>query len=283
MKYCITLIFIVFTNVLLAQDKLYKISQEIVQEAELLYRSEKASWHGTDLFLKIYKEKEKIGGYFSYSINDTNRCVFYSKDEIPKVVGEVNFDSTFNIQTAISFLTIRPFTSLEKDLYIIRLNSEKLMSIDTTFIRYQNTNFNIIPIIIANEKRVYVLTGTQTSGFVPLGNDYLITFNSNHKITKINKLHNNYIPIQFGEIAEISYHFHLENDSEYITATDICTLMLYRDFTKWKKHIVYSDKTVCIWDYETFELQIVTKKEFKKANKELAKLLHKEIKKTSKK
>ncbi len=75
-------------------------AQPIVAEGKLLYRSEMASWYGTDLFLEKYKDRENIGGYFSYIENDTAKCVFFSKGENPKVIGTISFDSTYNVKTA---------------------------------------------------------------------------------------------------------------------------------------------------------------------------------------
>ena len=37
----------------------YKKAQPIVEEGKLLYRSEMASWYGTDLFLANYKELKR--------------------------------------------------------------------------------------------------------------------------------------------------------------------------------------------------------------------------------
>jgi hypothetical protein len=40
---------------------------QIVAEGKLLYKTEMASCYGTDLFLESYKDRENIGGYFSYT------------------------------------------------------------------------------------------------------------------------------------------------------------------------------------------------------------------------
>ncbi|MEO1652629.1 MAG: hypothetical protein AAFU64_03705, partial [Bacteroidota bacterium] len=54
--------------------------EEILAEAYRLYYSEKASWHGTDLFLENFSHKrEEIKGYFSYSTNQEHHCIFYDK------------------------------------------------------------------------------------------------------------------------------------------------------------------------------------------------------------
>ncbi|MDP1817975.1 MAG: hypothetical protein Q8K92_26215, partial [Leadbetterella sp.] len=53
-------------------------AKPIVEEGKRLYRSEMASWYGTDLFLEKHKDQSSIGGYFSYTDNDISKCVFYS-------------------------------------------------------------------------------------------------------------------------------------------------------------------------------------------------------------
>ncbi|WP_236709493.1 hypothetical protein [Elizabethkingia ursingii] len=57
------LIFIILSFLGTAQD-LETIAKEIKEEGIKLYRSEMASWYGTDVFLANYKNQENIGGYF---------------------------------------------------------------------------------------------------------------------------------------------------------------------------------------------------------------------------
>lgn len=59
-------------------------------------------------------------------------------------------------------------------------------------------------------------------------------------------------------------HNHSENTGEYITSTDICTLMLYGKFTEWESHIVVSDKFMTNWIIKTNSLIIVNSSDFKK-------------------
>jgi len=47
-------------------------------------------------------------------------------------------------------------------------------------------------------KKVYVLTGPQQNGVVIFGNDYLLTFDKNNKLTLKKQLHRNIISIKFG-------------------------------------------------------------------------------------
>ena len=78
MNKALTLLLAIVSTVVFAQEKLDKKTKPIVAEGKLLYRSEMASWYGTDLFLEKYKSRENIGGYFSYLANDVPTCIFFS-------------------------------------------------------------------------------------------------------------------------------------------------------------------------------------------------------------
>ncbi|HNL07540.1 MAG TPA: hypothetical protein PKH93_08200, partial [Chitinophagales bacterium] len=94
----------------------------------------------------------------------------------------------------------------------------------------------------------------------------------NQLITK-KAIHQNIIPIEFanGEAdVEIvgSLHNHSPETGDFITATDICTLMLYAKFAKWKSHNVISEKYLNIWDCEKNSLVVVPVALFDKIDKE---------------
>ncbi|WP_292010044.1 hypothetical protein [Chryseobacterium sp.] len=73
MKSLFFLLLIIWGNFISAQD-LGKIAQEIQDEGIELYRSEMASWYGTDVFRVNYDKIENIGGYFSYIDNQVPKC-----------------------------------------------------------------------------------------------------------------------------------------------------------------------------------------------------------------
>ncbi|MBF4517130.1 hypothetical protein IRZ71_12275 [Flavobacterium sp. ANB] len=247
-----------------------KVSQ-VVAEGKTLYKSEMASWYGTDLFIEKYKEQGKIGGYFSYSENELSKCIFFSKDENPKVIGTIIFDATYNIKTAKVELEERTFSKNENDLYTIRTKALNAIKTDTIFKSYQNSSLNLIPIISNNEKKVYVLTGPTNSGVVIFGNDYLLNFDKNNNLISTKTLHANIIPVNYGNEKNItlaSIHSHLPQTGDLITATDICTTMLYEKFTKWETVYVMSQKYVSIWNCKTDELVVMNKDAFDKIGKE---------------
>lgn len=275
MKKPLTIILTLLTLFAFGQKNPTEEAQPIVAEGKLLYKSEMASWYGTDLFLENYKDRENIGGYFSYSENDTAKCVFFSKADKPKVIGTISFDSTYDVTNAKTDLTERDFTNTENDLYQIRnIALTELQSNEDGFFEvYQNTNPNIIPLINGKEKKVYILTGPQQSGVVIFGNDYLLTFDKNNKLESKKQLHKKIIPIEYGNVqegqeVEGAMHSHLPETGEFITATDICTLMLYSKFAKWKTHNVVSKKYLNIWNCETNTLTVIPMDTIEKISKD---------------
>lgn len=237
--------------------------ESIKKEGVKLYKSEMASWYGTDIFIEQYQNKENIGGYLSYSEKDKNICIFYSNSNKPKVIGTIAFDDSFDITKANIDLTERAFNSTENQLYILRKKAQDIIYNDETsfFQHYENTKFNLIPLIEKEVSKVYLLTGPSISNVVVFGNDYLLTFNKQNKLIDKKALHKNIIPIEFGEEGEnieSTMHSHLPETGDLMTATDICTLMLYGKFTSWKKHLVVSENYLNIWNMADASYHIMT-------------------------
>lgn len=249
----------------LAQSKFDKQTKPIVEEGKSLYRSEMASWYGTDLFVSKFKETSRIGGYLSYAENDSTKCVFFSKDDLPKVIGTITFDTTYHTNTAKVDLSERQFKMVENELYTIRRAALETMKRDTIFKHYKNCNLNLIPIITNGEKKVYILTGPQQNGVVIFGNDYLLNFDGQNKLTSTKRLHKNIIVFNTqekeadGKEVTATTHSHLPETGDFMIATDICTLMLYERFTTWQQHTVYSGKYFSIWNCKTNQLFVMTK------------------------
>lgn len=248
-----------------SQDNPTAQAQPIVAEGKLMYRSEMASWYGTDIFIEKHKDMSDIGGYVSYSVGDSARCIFFSKGDKPQVIGSITFDSTYDLKTAVLDLGSRPLTTQESDLCTIRKLALAEINSDTMFKSYKNCNLNLVPLIHAGEKKVYVLTGPQQSGVVIIGNDYLLTFDENNKLLIKKQLHKNIIPIYYGKKEDEdkkiigAAHTHLPETGNFITATDICTLMLYAKFTGWLTHTVVSEKYINHWNCLTNQLTVVPK------------------------
>lgn len=227
-----------------AQD-LEAIAKEIKNEGIKLYRSEMASWYGTDVFLANYKNKENIGGYFSYINNNVPVCIFFSKEN--RVIGSVAFPANYNPKDSKLDLATRDFTDVERKYFDIRQKALQRIKTDTIFKAYQNTNLNLIPIIDESkngQNKVYILTGTTQNNLVLFGNDYLITFNKDNDVEKTEKLHNSLIAMKTkdekGGYMVSGVHSHILPDWLYITPTDICTLMLYQHIHNLESYITIS-------------------------------------------
>ena len=264
----------VFTFILLAaallsfaQDEragLDRITDSLMAEGKTLYRSEWTSWYGTDAFMaKCPQKKEQSGGYFSYETEQNLVNIFFSRDDNPKVIATITFQKDFNTENYMLDTTVRKFTGTEQKYFDIRKAAVDYMKTDTIFKGYKNTTLNLVPIIENNEKKLYVLTGTDLHGVVIFGNDYLMYFDNNNLVTSARPLHKNIIPVysksDSGKTQKETFHIHLSPTDEFITATDICTLMLYEKLTTWETHFVRSKNYVSIWDCKTNQLVIMTR------------------------
>lgn len=246
-----------------------KEEKEIIKEGTKLYKTEMASWYGTDIFLEKFGDRrQNTGGYFSYLVDNKAVCVFFSKGDSPKIIGTFTFDSTYSVNTAAVDGQEREPTKFEIDLLTIRQKALAEYRADTLFKSYKDMNPNFIPLNDEDGKRVYVLTGPQKQGIVVFGNDYLMTFNKNNELKDKRRLHKNIISIEYGnqdgKTILGTMHTHLPETGDLISATDVCTLMLYAKYAQWGQHYVISDKNVSIWDCKKNQLTVMTKKAWDK-------------------
>lgn len=269
MRIAFLLLCCIATAPIWAQDKINEKAKPIIEEGIRIYQSEKASWHGTDLFLESYENKNNIGGYFSFVTDETPTCIFYAKGQEPKVIGQITFNKSFDLQTAKVNVREREMSEEEKQYYKLVITARKNVSEDSFFVSYKNTNLNVVPIISGKERNVYLLTGTSRPNVVLFGNDYLLKYDQNNKLLSKKKLHQNLIPVEYGndekgELITETMHSHAEATGDYITATDVCTLLLYKELTQWKMHHVVSEKLVNMYNLENETLHVITTKALEK-------------------
>ncbi len=246
-------------------------TDEILEEGRLLYRLEKASWYGTDVFLDKFSHKmNMVGGYLSYQ-NESNQIIniFFEKNNPTRILARFEFDSfPQNNPTRIDTVN-QVATPTEIDLITIRQDATQQISQNEGgfFSFYENTSFNVIPLIHKGKKRVFILTGPKVSNVVIIGNDYLLTYNSKNKLAKKEKIHNSLLQYQYKSDDpenKLSSTFHSHILSDLITSTDICTLLLYKDYVEWKQHYVISEKYVSIFDLEKENLAVMKRKDWDK-------------------
>ncbi len=167
----ITLLFTALLNHSYSQERdLGRITDSISNEGKRLYRSEFASWYGTDVFREKCKSQLAIaGGYLSYDTEEGINNIFFSKGPDPVVLATIAFGSGFNPNNYKLDTNSRKFTATENTLYTIRKAALEQVNKDTLFKVYKNTSLNPIPIIYQGTKRVYFLTGPQINGLVIMG------------------------------------------------------------------------------------------------------------------
>src|SRR5215217_6509035 len=116
--------------ILLSNISLFAFAQEIdleqtaasiKAEADVLYRSEFASWHGTDIFKeKCASKLKQVGGYLSYDNGAGLTNIFYSAEAKPKVLATILFTYDFNPTNYKLDTTERYLNNTENSLYEIR-------------------------------------------------------------------------------------------------------------------------------------------------------------------
>ena len=274
MRLLFTILTLAVINISNAQN-LQKKAEEIEREAYKIYRSERASWLGTDIMRERYSSgiPSNLRGYFSYATKGAVYCVFYANDSIPKILLTIEFDTTFSDTKTIVADSAREFNEVEISYYRLRRVVDSILINDTNFFSfYENSNYNIVPIIDERSKRVYILTGTTQPGVILFGNDYLLSFDEDYKLTSKEKLHNTLIstpthPEETDTSPVGGLHTHVPGKSEFMTATDIATIMLYQPYTNWQTFTVVSQNYLSIWSCSSNRLTIITNKTLEKINK----------------
>ncbi len=254
-------------------ERLGHIADSIVTEGTALYHSEWASWYGTDIFVdKCAAKRSLSGGYLSYETNNNLINIFFSKGDDPLVIATISFEKDFNPGNYKLDTVERKLNKTERDYYTIRMAALKVATSDTTFKHYNNTGLNVVPLIQKDAKKAYILTSPKPNGVIIFGNDYLVNFDKGNEISSVKRLHKNIIPIytkaDSGKTITGSIHSHLPETGDFITATDICTLMLYEKFTTWNTHTVISKNYISIWDCKKNILAILTMEAWKKIDED---------------
>jgi len=245
---------------------------EILAEGKLLYRLEKASWYATDDFMARFPEKMAfIRGYLSYEGEDHHiYTIFLGGEGGDSVMLRYRFDSIPEFPLYIDTATTEA-KSCEEDLIAIRQDAAERITIneDNFFTFYKNTSFNLIPLITEKERKVFILTGPQLANMVIIGNDSGLDYDKHKRFKGKMQLHKSLLQYPYRsddpeDKLKTTMHSHIV--TEYITSTDICTLLLYRDFVEWKQHYVISKDYVSIFDMEKETLVTMTKKAWDRMN-----------------
>ncbi|MDO7887004.1 hypothetical protein [Hymenobacter cheonanensis] len=250
-------------------------TEAILQEGLTLYQSERAAWVATDLMLATTLDRSQLGGYLTYFRGDSVCTIFWNKESAgqagtPLVASYLFPRQDVRVGTS-RFQPLGVFSPAEARLYGIR--QAALASINAhrqEFPVPANTSLNLDLLDDPSGTRVYVLTGPQQGSLVPIGNDHLLTFDPAGKLTAVERLHNSYLPLSWdagqapGAIRGMM-HSHLAAHP-YITATDICNVLLYRP-AGCTQHLVVGQDYVSIFDLEKQQLAILTRKAYERMAK----------------
>lgn len=242
----LTLMFL-FSNVLSAQQiemseaELKTKLDSILVEGTLLYKYEKAAWISTDLAMRNKTVKKDYAGYFVYQEQEEIRVIILGK-KTQNCNAEYSFESDFNNPKSAK-VESRELSSQEKTLLEVR---EKIMKgvsnkkYEFTIPEGYSPNFILLP--FAEKYKFYIIMGTSQSDVIPFGNDYLFIADKNGKIENWQKFHSRIIPgytkFNGNKVRELT-HSHLRT-TPFITATDICTFMLYAPLYDIDAFSVYS-------------------------------------------
>jgi hypothetical protein len=249
----------------LSRKEIDRRADSIAIEGKALYSSEWASWYGTDIFLEKFKNKRSlIGGYLSYETKEAIKNVFFGKGENPDVLATIAFGKGFNPQQFQLDTAYRKLKKNEMELFTIRRIALERLRQDTIFKFFNNVDMNVVPLIRNGYKRVYILSAPKVNGMVLYGNDYLVDYDKNNEIVAVKRIHNSLISANAGSNADSSkvvleyYHTHVPGKEEFMTATDICTTMLYEHLTTWNLSMIASKKYISMWDCKKNMLVVLT-------------------------
>jgi len=213
----------------------------VLTEAHLLYKYEKAAWISTDLAKENRTLKKDFGGYFAYEEQEEIRVIILGKNK-KTCIAEYTFESDFSKPKSIK-IESRELSNQEKTLLEVK---EKIVE-NLSDKKYEVTipdgySPNLILLPFAEKNKLYIIMGTSQRDVIPFGNDYLFIADENGKIENWHKFHSRMIPgytkFEGYEVTELT-HSHLRT-TPLITATDICTFMLYAPLYDIDAFSVYS-------------------------------------------
>ncbi|NDV65127.1 hypothetical protein [Bacteroides sp. 224] len=225
----------------LTQGELNQKLDSILMEGNQLFLHERASWTSYDLALENPKVKEHFESYLTYETRTAIKTIIIGYND-QKCIAEYTFTEEFTLPSSTKIET-RDLTSEEKKLIEIRYKLMEQLDDDKYNIRIaEGFSLNFILLPFKNKYKFYILTGTAQPDVIPFGNDYLVIADKDGKIERFQKFHVGLFPnpttFQGKTISEM-VHSHSKN-TPFITATDVCTFMLYAPIYDIKSFAVYS-------------------------------------------
>ena len=253
-KEFITVLLLILFKIVSGQNS--EIS-DAVKEGYLLFRLESASWITSDtLGIKYPLYKSKGGGYLSYEVSDTEKTIIWDKDDHNKILVTINYTNNFHDKTVQ--LKERKTNKIEDYLVKIRIDALERLNGGDFFKHYNKTSFNIIPVLHKDKGIIYIITATADKGVVIFGNDYFLEYNLKGKFENADAYHKTLIPTQTSDLLknriQILEMNHTHISKYKIAPTEICTLLLYRQYIKWKTFKIIGENYTIKWDVQKGEI-----------------------------
>jgi hypothetical protein len=267
MKTIIFLTSILFFQTTFAQDKFEDVKKKILDEGFLLYKLRKAE---TNSIEKIGKPKD-YENCVTYFNKDSLVTLFYTKKDSNEADFEINQIVIHDTTLGVKFITQRQLLKKpnQSELELISLKDHHKQSKYPLDFSPEDIGRYVILYKKENYYLIYCMKFDHNENVLPLGGDYCFKKIYSDKYYNLPDLfHRNYIPIDMSSTLTVgavaSMHNHLGSTSNYITPTDICTLLLYKDKNPFKEHLVISRRHISKFNTEDMSLIIMKKKEYNK-------------------
>lgn len=259
-----TLILVLFVSMLItstyAQQYDKKTAEAIEHDGRAIYTTIKALEISSAILRQQTANKPiNIADKFCYTNGDTAVCIFLSNDKQPVALATIKLDKALSSATAITETQPRSLTAEEREFNILQTSARQQINIPSN-----NNDVHVIPIITANEKKVYALTITITEDTFTVGSDYMLQFDKNNRLISKRKLHDSAFSLSIPPRDPRPGYSMMSTrrspkDDVYMTATEVYLMQMFKGRTNLTQYVVLSDKYISIWDFEKDELRIKVK------------------------
>lgn len=231
-----------------AQENLAFIADSIRKEGILLYQHIQTCKSGIKMIEADTTGRLSLraADYLSYrSGRDYVLIMPHRSARERPVVTCFRFDSSFNARS-VRMEVGRAMTPHEAGIWDLWALAHRMVAEEPGFKKVRDTQFMIVPIVEGDRRKVYVLSAPTRSNVFVLGNDYLLQFNEANELISKTEFHTNHLMLPMGRKS--AGHIHGKNNSPYISATDVCALMLYPKAFDQPSLRVVSPTHISEWD-----------------------------------
>ena len=266
-KLLLTVLLFLFSSILLAQkikfseSKLNTQLDVVLKEGNLLYKYLKSKNVATDSALAnpIFNKPYPFWSYFTYKDNEQIKTIITMNNDkvcIAEYVFEDDFTKPKYVKIEKRELSDKENTLIKMQIKINQQIPKPKYGVTFSYNYGCFANFLLVP--DGNIYKLYIIIETDEENeedLIPFGNDYLFIANKKGKIKSWHNFHPEFIPWYPSDDGnkeiEIT-HNHLKNNP-LITATDICTFMLYAPLYDINVLSVYSQALGIYMKYNRIE------------------------------